>query len=144
MAAERWVKAEVIESVVRGKKRRGQIVVTFGDKNVQKRILRHGSTQRLCYVDIAIFIRRVIPWTHTSGEDLVGQVAVELEIVAYVIVQHARIRADDGRDAGVEFRPFASGIAIDAGEARVNAADGAALATPVLFREAVVFEGRIG
>jgi len=34
MAAQRWVKAEMIESVVRGKKRRGQIVVTFGDKDV--------------------------------------------------------------------------------------------------------------
>src|SRR5258708_2909088 len=138
MAAERWVKAEVSESVVRGKKRRGQIVVTFGDKNMQKRILRHGSTQRLCYVDIAIFIRRVIPWTYTSGEDLIGQVAVELEVVAYVIVQHPRIRTDDGRDAGVEFRPFACGIAIDAGEARVDAANGATLAAQQFLSEASV------
>src|SRR5205823_12870105 len=94
-AAQRWVKAEMIEGVVRSKKRRGQVVVALGDKNMQERILRHGPAQRLRNIYVTILIRRVVPGPHAAGEHFIGQVAVELEVVAHIVVQHARIRADD-------------------------------------------------
>src|SRR5689334_10051282 len=117
----------MIESIVGSKERRGEIVVALCDKDVQERILRHGSAQRFGDVDVAVFIWRIIPGSYTPREDFIGQVAVELEIVARVIVEHAGIGPHDGGDAGVEFRLFPSRIPINAEEARVDAPDGAAL-----------------
>src|SRR6202045_5309993 len=143
VATQRWVKAEMIEGVVRGKKRRSQVVVTLGDKNMEERILGHGPPQRLRNIYVLIFIRRVVPRPHAAGEHFIRQVAVEFEVVAYIVIQHARIRADNCRDAGIELRPFAGSIAIDAREARVDAADGAALAAQEFFREALDFDAPV-
>src|SRR5260370_759576 len=68
----RGVDAEMIEGVVRGEERRGQIVVALGDKNVQERILRHGPAQRLRDVDVTIFIGRVVPRPHAAGQNFIG------------------------------------------------------------------------
>src|SRR5260370_12210568 len=54
------------------------------------------------------------------------------------------MRADDRRDARVELRTLARGIAIDACESCVDAADGAALAAQQLLREAHELDAQVG
>src|SRR6266700_4052122 len=144
MATQCRVEAEMIEGVVGCKKRGGQIVVALGHKDMQERILRHRAAQRLRNVDVAIFIRRITPRPHASCKHFVGQVTVEFYIVPDIIVQHARIWTDDRRYAGVELWPFARGIAVNSGEARVDAAHGAALAAQQLLREALDFDAQVG
>src|SRR5690348_3729033 len=144
MVSQRRIEPKMIKCVVRRIKRRGQIVIPFGDENMKKGVLRHGAAQRFGYVDVAILEWFIAPGVYASGQNLVRQITIKFQIASNVIVERGRVRSDNRGDAGIVLRRIARRIAVNARETPVDTANSTPLAAQQFLREALNLHAQIG
>ena len=125
--------------------RRGEVEVAVRHQHAHVRVHRHRLAQRLADRGEAVGELVPAPVEVQALEDLVGQVLLELELGAHVVVHRRGVRRRRSRRiAGIELELLAGRVAVEAGVAAVQAAHGAALVAQQLLAEAEDLDAQVG
>jgi hypothetical protein len=104
--AEGRVSAQVIDGMLRGELRSGEIVTAVGDENTQKAVFRHGVPQLGRDVQIAVIRAAVVPGLRAPSQNLVRQIAFVFQVGGDIGVPCFREWALHGGIARIEIGPL--------------------------------------
>ena len=134
----------MIECVLGGKIRRGQIVVAVGDMHFEIWVHADGFAKSLAHVDVLILKFGVTPRSIQPRAYFVLQIIFVFQIVTHVVVKRGGIRPRKIRARRIEFGKLARRVAVNAGEARIEPPHRAPLIAQQFFAEAVDLDAEVG
>src|SRR5687767_246872 len=100
-----------------------QIKVTIGYKDFEIRVMGHGSAQSLSNIDVSILELCIRPRMHKSAQDFIGQISLEIQLTADVIVERSHKRTSDIRQQRIIFGRFGNAQTVTPCEAAVEPAN---------------------
>ncbi len=127
--------AEMVEGVAAGEVGRGHVVEAVRDMDFEERIRGHAFGEDLGDIgELVVGIPVPLP---DAGEDVVGAVIFELQIVADVVIEGGGEGTEDGIRAGIGLGALAERIADIVGVAAVEATRNEAFVTQQFCVEAM-------